>query len=88
MATLFLRTGFELVPGICLGADGEVLTVLVVGERPIQEMDKLLLDTSSGTSDPGAAGGEHLRGGRSIELEPADPARIEPARPTEPLARC
>ncbi|MFT3921399.1 MAG: menaquinone biosynthesis protein [Myxococcales bacterium] len=77
VATLFLRPGFELVPGICLGADGEVLTVLIVGERPLEEMDKLLLDTSSGTSVILAqlvAG--HVRRGRSIEIEPADPARI------------
>ena len=77
VATLFLRPGFELVPGICLGADGEVLTVLIVGERPIEEMDKLLLDTSSGTSVILAQlVARHLRDGRSIELEPADPARI------------
>jgi len=77
VATLFLRPGFELVPGICLGADGEVLTVLIVGERPVEEMDKLLLDTSSGTSVILAQlVASHRRGGRSIEIEPADPARI------------
>jgi predicted solute-binding protein len=77
VATLFLRPGFELVPGICLGADGEVQTVLIVGERPLAEMDKLLLDTSSGTSVILAQlVAKHLRRGRSIELEPADPARI------------
>jgi chorismate dehydratase len=77
VATLFLRPGFELVPGICLGADGEVLTVLIVGERPVEEMNKLLLDTSSGTSVILAQlVADHLRKGRAIELEPADPARI------------
>lgn len=77
VATLCLRSNFELHPDVCIGADGDVLSVLIVGERPIEELDKLLLDTSSGTSVLLAqliAG--HLRKGRSIELETADPARI------------
>lgn len=77
VATLCLRPGFEVMPDICIGADGDVLSVLVVGERPIEEMDKLLLDTSSGTSVLLAQlVANHLRKGRSIELENADPARI------------
>jgi chorismate dehydratase len=77
VATLFLRQGFELVPGICLGADGSVLTVLIVGERPLEELTKLLLDTSSGTSVLLAQlVAQHRRKGRPIELEAAGPERI------------
>ncbi len=77
VATLCLRPGFEVMPDICIGADGDVLSVLVVGERPLEEMDKLLLDTSSGTSVLLAQlVAAHLRKGRSIELENAEPERI------------
>jgi chorismate dehydratase len=77
VATLFLRPGFELVPQICLGCDGSVLSVLIVGERPLEEMRRLLLDTSSGTSVLLARLiAAQLRKGQSIELEPATPERI------------
>jgi chorismate dehydratase len=77
VATLLARPGFELAPGICLGSDGAVLSVLIVGERPVEELDTLLLDTSSGTSVLLAQlVAQHLRKGRSIALEAADPARI------------
>ncbi len=77
VATLCLRSGFEIMPDICIGADGDVLSVLIVGERPLEEMDKLLLDTSSGTSVLLAQlVASQLRKGRSIELENAEPARI------------
>lgn len=49
VATLALGS-FELARGICLGADGEVTSVLIVGECPLEDMELLLLDTASGTS--------------------------------------
>jgi len=78
VATLALRPGFELAPRICLGADGEVTSVLIVSERPIEELDTLLLDSHSGTSVILAQlVAHHLRGGRSIAIEKADHARME-----------
>jgi cyclic dehypoxanthinyl futalosine synthase len=41
---------YEIVPGIGLGCDGPVETVLLVGERPPQEWDEVFLDTASRTS--------------------------------------
>lgn len=78
VATLALRSGFELAPRICLGADGKVASVLIVSERPLNELDTLLLDTQSKTSVVLAQLlASHVRGGRSIALSPADHARIE-----------
>lgn len=78
VATLARRPGFELAPRICLGADGPVTSVLIVSERPLQELDALLLDTQSGTSVVLAQLiAAELRGGRSIELRSADYARID-----------
>lgn len=50
VATLALRDGFELAPGICIGAEGAVASVLIVSERPLIECEELLLDTQSKTS--------------------------------------
>jgi chorismate dehydratase len=78
VATLTMREGFEVVPGICLGADGDVTSVLVVGHCPLEDMDTLLLDTASGTSVVLAQlVAAQLRGGRPLKLEPADYARME-----------
>ncbi|MDB4972931.1 MAG: Radical domain protein [Myxococcaceae bacterium] len=78
VATLALRSGFELAPRICIGADGAVASVLIVSERPIEELDTLLLDTQSRTSVVLAQLlAAHLRGGRAIALSAADHARIE-----------
>jgi chorismate dehydratase len=78
VATLALRTGFEVAPNICIGADGEVASVLIVGERPLQDMDLLLLDTASRTSVVlSQLVADHMRRGQSIEVEPADGTRIE-----------
>jgi predicted solute-binding protein len=78
VATLLLRPGFEIIPGICLGADGEVQSVLVVGERPLESARKLLLDTSSRTSVLLAQlVAAHLRKGQSIEVEAASPDRVQ-----------
>src|SRR5512137_1077479 len=41
---------YELVPGLGLGCDGAVDTVLLVGDRPPAEWDELYLDTASRTS--------------------------------------
>ncbi len=77
VATLALRDGFELAPNICIGADGDVTSVLIVAERPIEELDLLLLDTASRTSVVLARlVGDHLRKGRSLAVEPGDHARM------------
>jgi chorismate dehydratase len=76
VATLALGA-FELVRDICIGADGEVGSVLIVGEVPLEDMDRLLLDTSSGTSVVLAQlVAAELRKGRSLSVEAADPAHI------------
>jgi cyclic dehypoxanthinyl futalosine synthase len=78
VATLAQRPGFELAPRICIGADGPVASVLIVSQRPLEELDLLLLDTASRTSVVLAQlVADHLRKGRSIEVEPADVTRIE-----------
>lgn len=78
VATLALRDGFELAPHICIGADGDVTSVLIVAERPIEELELLLLDTASRTSVVLARLiADHLRRGRSLAVEPADHARMQ-----------
>ena len=78
VATLALRPGFELSPGICIGADGPVASVLIVGERPVEELSRLLLDTQSRTSVVLAQlVSAHLRKGRPLAVEAGDLARIE-----------
>ncbi len=77
IATLALRDGFELAPNICIGADGDVTSVLIVAERPIEELDLLLLDTASRTSVVLAQLiATHLRKGRALAVEPGDHARM------------
>jgi cyclic dehypoxanthinyl futalosine synthase len=77
VATLALRDGFEVARGICIGADGDVASVLIVGDRPIEELELLLLDTASRTSVVLAQlVAQHLRKGRAIATEPADHLRI------------
>lgn len=77
VATLALGPSFELVRGICLGADGEVASVLVVGECPVEDMELLLLDTASGTSVVLAQLiAKQLRKGRALPVAPADHARM------------
>jgi cyclic dehypoxanthinyl futalosine synthase len=41
---------YEIVPGLGLGCDGPVDTVLLVGDRPAEEWDEVFLDTASRTS--------------------------------------
>jgi chorismate dehydratase len=78
VATLALRSGFELAPRICIGADGQVASVLIVSERPIEELDTLLLDTQSRTSVVLAQLiASHLRKGRAIEVRAADHAVMD-----------
>lgn len=77
VATLALRDGFEIVPGICLGADGAVTSVLVVGDVPLEDMDLLLLDASSGTSVVLAQLiASHLRRGRPLAVAASDHERM------------
>jgi len=78
VATLALRSGFELAPNICIGADGEVASVLVISERPIEELELLLLDTQSKTSVVLAQlVARELRKGKALEVQAAEAARIE-----------
>ena len=41
---------WEVVPGIAIGADGSVQTVVLSGETPPEEWDEVFLDTASRTS--------------------------------------
>ncbi len=41
---------YEIVPGIAIGADGPVQTVLLAGEQPAATWDEVFLDTASRTS--------------------------------------
>lgn len=76
VATLALGS-FEVAHGICLGADGEVTSVLIVGECPLTDMELLLLDAASGTSVVLARLlAAHLRNGRPLAVETADHARM------------
>lgn len=51
VASLFDRTAeWRIVPGLCIGSDGDVDSVLLVGERPLAEWDEVVLDGESRTS--------------------------------------
>ncbi|MSQ00317.1 MAG: hypothetical protein EXR71_00315 [Myxococcales bacterium] len=41
---------WRIVPGLCIGSDGDVDSVLLVGETPIDEWDEVVLDGESRTS--------------------------------------
>jgi chorismate dehydratase len=76
VATLALGA-FEVAPGICLGADGEVTSVLIVGECPLEDMELLLLDTASATSVVLARLlAAELRAGRPLAGEAGDRVRM------------
>lgn len=46
----YLRGDYRLVPGIAIGADGPVASVALFATRPIHEVRRIALDTSSRTS--------------------------------------
>jgi cyclic dehypoxanthinyl futalosine synthase len=50
VAVLANHGGLEVVPGIAIGCDGAVRSVKLVGDRPIVELEEVLLDASSRTS--------------------------------------
>jgi cyclic dehypoxanthinyl futalosine synthase len=51
VASLFDRgCPWRVVPGWCIGSDGDVDSVLLVGERPLSEWDEVVLDGESRTS--------------------------------------
>lgn len=77
IATLAQRGGFEVARHVCIGADGPVASVLIVADRPLEELDLLLLDTASRTSVVLAQLiAAHLRKGRPLEVQAADHARM------------
>ncbi len=41
---------YKIVPGFCIGCDGDVQSVLLVGETPVEEWDAVALDGESRTS--------------------------------------
>jgi cyclic dehypoxanthinyl futalosine synthase len=43
-------TEYELVPGVAIGSDGPVSTVILAGEEPPERWDEVFLDTASRTS--------------------------------------
>jgi len=76
-ATIAAHGGLEIVPGIAVGARGPVRSVVIVGERPIEELDTLLLDASSRTSVVLARlVAAHRRGGRAIATYSRTPEQI------------
>jgi len=42
---------WEVVPGLAIGADGPVQTVVLCGEEPPERWDEVFLDTASRTSE-------------------------------------
>lgn len=50
VAPLATHGELEVVPGVALGCDGPVRSVLLVAEQPIETLDEVLLDASSRTS--------------------------------------
>ena len=51
VASLFDKgADWHIVPGLCIGSDGDVDSVLLVGETPIEEWDEVVLDGESRTS--------------------------------------
>jgi cyclic dehypoxanthinyl futalosine synthase len=77
VAAIALHGGLELAPGIAVGARGAVRSVLLVGDRPIEDVDTLLLDASSRTSVVLARlVAAHLRKGRPLATYSRTPAQI------------
>jgi predicted solute-binding protein len=50
VAAVFAQDGWRIVGGLCIGCDGPVHSVLLVGERPPEEWTTLVLDGDSRTS--------------------------------------
>ena len=50
VASLFADGDYRVVPGLALGCDGPVASVLLAGETPISEWDAVALDGASRTS--------------------------------------
>ena len=50
VAAVFAQDGWRIVPGVCIGCEGPVHSVLLVGERPPEEWTTLVLDGESRTS--------------------------------------
>ncbi|MES2644640.1 MAG: cyclic dehypoxanthinyl futalosine synthase [Myxococcota bacterium] len=51
VASMFTEGGdYRVVPGYAIGCDGDVASVLLVGETPIEEWDRIALDGASRTS--------------------------------------
>ena len=48
--TLLDRPGDRVVPGVCIGSDGPVASVLLFARNPLREVRSIALDTSSRTS--------------------------------------
>ncbi|HEX2679641.1 MAG TPA: CofH family radical SAM protein, partial [Polyangiales bacterium] len=68
--------GLEIVPGAAIGCDGPVLSVKIVGDKPIEEAEEILLDSASRTSVVLARLiVRHLRKGRPEPKYCARPAR-------------
>ncbi len=76
-ATIAAHGGLEVAPGIAVGADGPVRSVVIVGDRPVEELDTLLLDASSRTSVVLARlVAAQRRGGRALPVVSRTPAQI------------
>jgi cyclic dehypoxanthinyl futalosine synthase len=76
-ATVAQHGGLEIVPGVAIGADGPIRSVVIVGDRPLEEVDELLLDASSRTSVVLARlVAAHLRRGRPLRFCARPPERV------------
>jgi cyclic dehypoxanthinyl futalosine synthase len=76
-ATIAAHGGLEIASGIAVGADGPVRSVVIVGDRPVEELDTLLLDASSRTSVVLARlVAAHRRKGRALPAFSRTPAQI------------
>ena len=77
VTSLATHGGLEIVPDVAIGCDGAVESVCIVGDRPLEEMDELLLDASSRTSVVLARLiARHLRDGREPRYCARDPRQI------------
>ncbi len=76
-AAIAMHGGLEIAPGIAVGARGPVRSVVLLSERPVEELDTLLLDSSSRTSVVLARlVAAHLRKGRALTVYSRTPAQI------------
>ncbi|MCK5271973.1 MAG: menaquinone biosynthesis protein [Sedimentisphaerales bacterium] len=73
------RSDWLILPIAAIGSEGEVLTVRVFSQQPLDEIDCLACDTDSHTSVALARIIWHLRYGRSLAVKPLRDVKSESA---------